>query len=60
MKTKPRASLTDLQLDQIEQRRDSLYRYDIWTDGDEIGDEVRADLDALIEEVKRLRKETSK
>ncbi len=49
--------LTDLQLDQIDARRAALDGLDIWFDGDEHGDEIRADIDALLAEVERLRKE---
>jgi hypothetical protein len=45
---------TDLSLWQIEGRRSEL-RGDVWHDGDEVGDQIRHDLDAMIEEVTRLR-----
>lgn len=49
--------MTDLQLDMIERRRADLTGA-LWSDWntEEVGDEVRADLDALIDEVKRLRR----
>lgn len=46
--------MLDTCLWQIEARRSNLLG-DVWHDGDEIGDELRKDLDALIEEVTRLR-----
>lgn len=57
MSNTKRLALTDLQLDQIEDRRQQLGDEDVWFDGDECGNQIRADLDALIEEVKRLRKD---
>lgn len=46
--------MTAFQLDEIERRREALAG-DVWCDGDECGDALRADIDALIAEVKRLR-----
>lgn len=46
--------LTQLALDQIRERFDRLRGLDVWADGDEIGDQVRADAAALLDEIERV------
>lgn len=50
----PPIPMTPLQLDQIQDRRDLLDGLDIWADGEDQGDQIRADLDALLGEIERL------
>lgn len=49
--------LTPLRLDQIEHFREEIVGLDVWIDGDEEGDRVRAAIDDLLDEVRRLRGE---
>lgn len=46
--------LTPVAFDQIRQRYENLVGQDIWIDGDEYGDEIRADLGELIRQVEYL------
>lgn len=51
--------LTPLRLDQIESFREFMCGLDVWMDGEEYGDDIRAALDDLLDEVKRLREDRS-
>jgi hypothetical protein len=46
--------LTQLQLDLIQKRHEARAGLDFWADGDECGDEIRADVQALLDDHERL------